>query len=192
MTSFSKEIKSPYGTETYNDIKKNYNWIINALNKMSNSKPKIQSEFLFYLGDVYCSTESFSEFTENAYGASGFEIISFTIRAEFPNERINIHYLTEFSVKANKRESLERIISLLEATPVAEEQEKTNITYNDSVIVHGDNNILANNSVVSVNEEKPQSSIRKWLSSISQNLVANGIWYLLCMAGGAIITLLIN
>lgn len=192
MTSFSKEIKSPYGTESFNDIKDNYNWIINALNKMSNSTPQIQSEFLFYIGDIYCSTDSFSEFTENAYGASDFKIISFTIRAEFSDERITIHYLTNLAVKANKRESLEQIVSILESTSADEKKETTTITYNDSVIVQGDNNILASNSVVSVNQEKPQSTIRKWLSSIGQNIVANGIWYLLCLVGGAIITMLIN
>ena len=61
-------------------------------------------------------------------------------------------------------------------------------------IVTGNNNIVANDhsSVVtgnnnSIGQSNKESLINQWLKAIGQNLISNGVWYILCILGGIVI-----
>lgn len=58
----------------------------------------------------------------------------------------------------------------------------------------GNNNIVANDhsSVVtgnnnSIGQSNKESLINQWLKAIGQNLISNGVWYILCILGGIVI-----
>ena len=166
--------------------------------KMDINASKIRESFLFGIDSITYSTKSFSEFTEHAYGASNFSLISFQIMAFLSKkDYIVFNYLSDISVGAANKETLERILSLLENTTADEPPDLQSITYKDFVIVEGNGNTVANNgSIITVNSEaleaKKGSRAKQWIIAIMQNLAANGLWYLLCLAGGAIITWLIT
>ena len=139
MTSFRKSVISPYGTKTYEEVKNTYKWIMMAVNKLSDKPEKIEEHFLFHVGTILCSTDCFSEFTEYAYGASEFEMVSFSFTVFYSDEFIIINYLSDISVCTQRKETLEKIISMLESTYIEDETEPnvTNITYKNSVVVQG-------------------------------------------------------
>lgn len=199
MSTYSIEIESPFDMKSYEGVTQTYIWITETLksfNKNFNKKSlKTTESFLFHLGKITCSVEKYSDFKKQAFGAEGFELINFCVMAFYPMENI-IHFNCSNNVyiSTSKKEWLEDIFALLNPKNSKKESgQPVSITYNDSIVVNGDKNIVArDNSTVSITgehegREKP-SKLKAWIVAIGQNLAANGIWYLLCLAGGAVIT----
>lgn len=195
MASYSKDLKPPFGTTTYEEVKRTYSWIIAALNSIEKKPKEIHESFLFQFGDITCSVDSYSEFSEQAFGAEGFDLITAHITAYYPEiGRINIHIGRVVSISASKKDTLEKMIdALIELEKEEQENKKNNIVYKDTVFVSGDGNIVANNkSAVTINPEPERTNstsiVRRWLDAIGQNLAANGIWYLVVAAIGALVS----
>lgn len=197
METYSIDLESPFDLKTYEGVKKTFGWITEALKAFGKKPIKTTESFLFHLGKITCSVDSFSDFKKQAFGAEGFELINFQVIAFYAMEKI-IHFNCSNTVyiSASKKEWLEAIIALLNPKNDAKDNTPAvSITYNDSIVVNGDKNIVASdNSTVSLSgeheNEKKTSKLKTWIVAIGQNLVANGIWYLLCLVVGAVITLL--
>ena len=99
---------------------------------------------------------------------------------------------------AENRVDLESFLNALEKTSldVPEEATATHIetqinieNQNNGIVVQGENNtVVTSSSNVSLNTSKKESKLKSWLVSIGQNILSNGIWYLLTAALAALIT----
>jgi hypothetical protein len=68
MDSCSKSYTSPYDTTTFDDVKKNYRWILNIYDKSNFKGEYLKSKFCYSNGDIRCSTDSFDKFCEASLG----------------------------------------------------------------------------------------------------------------------------
>lgn len=214
MASFSQKITPRYSVNTYKDVRDNYNWIIDSARHMTDEKTNISSSFLFYLGEIYCSASSIDEFIEHCYGVDQFRLVSFSIfvRKENGDYIFGAQYLSELSINAESRKNLEQIITILNRTSSQETSQNStgyivkNEYHNVGVVVNGDNNTVANdNSTVannnssiadngsSVNDSsQKESTIKRWIEAIAQNLTASFIGYLIPPIGIALIAYIVS
>lgn len=201
MASFSMDIDNKFGLNTYQDTKNTYEWIVRAVEKSGYQNVKIESEFSFYISKMFCSCESINEFVENAYGQSDYNPIS--IRCSICSQNTHLVSISgradEISVYAGSKKVLEEIVNLLQETSLDENElnDPISVMYierqDNSVIVNGRNNVVANNHSSAANSSgNPDSQLKQWLKAVGQNLLANGIWYLLCLGIGAIAAILLT
>lgn len=202
MLSFSQKINLKYDVGTYKGVRDNYNWIIRSAQQMTDEALDITSSFLFYLGKTYCSASSLDEFIEQCYGIDGFRLVSFSVfvRKKNGDYIFGAYYLGDLSIDANSRQNLEQIMTILNDNLSKEETAQKNMGYtikneyhNVGIVVSGDNNTVSNNtSTVSETEKsindncQKESTIKKWIEAIAQNLTASLIWYLIPIIGLAI------
>ena len=205
MPSFSQKIDLKYDTDTYEGVRDNYNWIIKSAQKLTNEELDIDSEFLFQLGKVDCSASGIDEFVNQCYGTNEFKLTAFDvfIRKKHGGRLFSALYCLKLDVFADSRNDLEKIITILNQTSLEEtSQENTPYTVNEyhnvGVVVSGDNNVVANNNSTIANNGSSvnhtpakESAIKQWIVSISQNLAANLIWYLLTAVGASLITYIV-
>lgn len=191
MARYSKAIDSPYGASAFEDVKRTYLWIIKAVNKLEEKPKEISCEFMFDIDEITCSVKSFSEFVEHAYGAKEFNLVSAGIYADLEsNEKISLHLSRGINVYTQKKETLEKLLSLLKTTTIDEKDEnsKTSVIYQNQVYVNGDNNTIANDhSNIAQKANDSPSKMKQWITAVGQNLLANWIWYLLCLAAGILV-----
>ena len=62
MADFSILIKNKFSVDTFENTKKTYEWIYNSLSEANLVKAKIKSNFLFDVGKITCTCDSFEEF----------------------------------------------------------------------------------------------------------------------------------
>ena len=176
METYSIDLESPFDLKTYEGVKKTFIWITETLKVFGKKPIKTAESFLFHLGKITCSVDSFSDFKKQAFGAEGFELINFHVIAFYPIEKtIHFNCSNTVYISASKKEWLEAIITLLNPkNEVKEKSPSVSITYNDSIVVNGSKNIVANdNSTVGLsgdleNREKP--SRLRLQANHSQNL----------------------
>ena len=201
MAGFYQCVDCKYGVDSYQAIKNTYDWILKAAQKLGLNKLKVAEQFTFKIGDILCVAENITEFIEHAYGSENFELINFHINIYNENKNIvSVIYLLNLKVYTDDKVSLEKFVNLLNTTTLDEVEinDTISITYiekqNSGIIIQGDNNAVANDhsSVITSAGKLKSSKVKQWLNAIGQNLLANGIWYLLCLVGGALITSLIT
>ena len=108
-------------------------------------------------------------------------------------------HLVDCYVHASNKATLEKFVALLKSTSLDETEmnDPISVTYigqqNNEIAVNGNGNIIATHQSTVVSSEKndsKKSKAKQWINAISQNLVSNGVWYLLTLIVGAIIGLL--
>ena len=206
MAKFSKNINCKYGFSTYEDVKDTYNWIKKSLQKVNCKDLNTKEHFHFRVGDISCFVDNFSEFIQYGYGVSGFEFVAIHIYASSENEDIYIsdgwkgenHLLR---VSSDSKETLEKVCEALSSTDLNDTNPSPNITYittqnNNNTNITGNNNVVINQSedvdANNPNEKRKESTIKQWLRAIAQNLLSNWIWYLLTLMAGVFISYLIS
>lgn len=168
MGSFTQKMKPQYGIQTYEDVRKTYEWIIKAIQQLGLSD-NVTEEFMFYIGEILCHVNSFEEFRDNAYGMHDFRLVSFHVYIWKNSDLIGdiSTCLDMLLVSANSKVMLENLTSLLNSTSLDEKEQKNNMYiqnhYNNiGVIVTGDNNIVANDSsIVNHIDDKQPSCVDK-------------------------------
>lgn len=199
MADFAQRIDNKYGTATYQDTKNTYDWIMKAIEKMNFYS--VKTSFGFYMGDISCFCNSIEEFIAYAYGQANYSFIAmnFTVESE-ESLSISVDYDTQIRISAKSKNLLERTATSLKNTALNEFEinDSISVTYVNQqhveTLVGGNNNIVANDnsSVVagnnnSIGQSNKESLIKQWFSAIGQNLISNGIWYVLCIVGGIVI-----
>ena len=201
MASFSKNITGKYGVKTYQETKNTYDWIFKSILKGNFSSITINSEFQFSLSDIYCVCNGIEEFVENAYGQTAYDLNTMNLSIRSENSRIAfiiVKFDNSISVSTESKVMLEQIVTLLETTSLDETEanDPISVTYvenqinNEGVLIQGNHNVVANDHS-SVNVALPkqtESKIKQWANAILQNLLANWVWYLLCLAVGTVAT----
>ena len=202
MASFRKSISNKYGVKTYQETKNTYDWINKAIHKGPFPAIKINSEFSFSLSDIHCDCNGIEQFVENAYGQTNYDLTTMNLSIYSEDFRIAfiiVKFDNSISISTESKVMLEQIVTLLEATTLDETEvdDPISVTYietqinNDGILIQGDNNTVANDhSSVNISSQKQvESKIKQWFYAILQNLLANGVWYLLCLVVGAAIAL---
>ena len=199
MADFAQRIDNKYGTSTYQDTKNTYDWIMKAIQKMNFSN--VRTSFGFYMSDISCFCNNIEEFVAHAYGQANYSFISmdFTAGSE-ESLYISVDCNNQIRVSAESKNLLERAVTSLKNTALdeCEINDPISVTYvshqHVDAIVTGNNNIVANDhsSVVtgnnnSIGQSNKESLINQWLKAIGQNLISNGVWYILCILGGIVI-----
>lgn len=198
MADFSKRVELKYGTDTYEKTKQTYEWIKKSAEKWGGNKVNISISFQFKVGDVSCGADNLQEFSEIAYGASDYQLISFSGNITKNERKIYFFYLIDFEISSNKKLELETFLKALENTSLEDEGE-SKVTYigsqvnienqNNGTIVQGNNNIVASDdSQININTPKKESKLKKWLTAVGQNILSNWIWYLLTILTTALVT----
>ena len=88
MGNYSIQIKSPYDTKTYNDIKNTYLWVINICELLGIDEAEISSSFHYRIGEIICESNSFEEFTENAFGQK----IVLIVAKVYTQKQLNLYF----------------------------------------------------------------------------------------------------
>ena len=199
MATFWKEIENIYGTQTYQDTKNTYDWVVKALQKGNFDCKTVHAEFLFNVSGLLCSCVGIEEFVENAYNQEGYSLtdIHFRLRTEDRGSvNISVKYNDIISVSTDSKVMLERVVNFIENTTLDETEvnDPISVTYvetqinNDGVIVHGDGNIIANDhGEIEVEKEKKESGSKTFWKGVFQNIASNIIWYLLSLAAGGLL-----
>ena len=201
MANFSQRIENKYGIATYQDTKNTYDWIMKALSKMSFID--VKTRFSFSASEISCTCDSIEEFVSYAYGQAdySFTFMNFAIESESDELWfVFVDFDNLICVSTESKTLLEKAVNSLKNTTLDEPEINgvDSIVYIDhqyvETLVKGNNNILANNhsSVVtgnnnSIGQSNEGSQITQWLRAIGQNLISNGVWYILCALAGIII-----
>lgn len=163
MTNFTQQIDNPYGVDTYENVKKTYDWIHNTLKKGRFVPGFITSEFLFDIGAITCSCKNIRDFIENAYGQENYHHITMSINqiSLLTRKAIFIYVETEnIRVSATDKQVLDNVVKSLKKGP---------------------------------DEAAPkQTKLGQWIEGIMQGLLTNGIWAILAALCAAIAAFLFN
>ena len=214
MASFAQYIENNYSTDTYQGTKNTYDWIEKVLQKQNVTDYDV--EFYFGLADISCSCSGIEEFASYAYGQLGFTFyhLEFSIRSgEGSPWYISVDSRNEVRISTKSKILLEECVSLLKNTTLddTEINDSMSITYIEQqhvgAMLTGNNNTIANehsslitgtgntianeHSAITPPNEPDESKMSQWLRAIGQNLLSNGIWYILCILGGVIIAQII-
>lgn len=204
MATFSKEFEGKYGVNTYQDTKNTYEWILKALDKGNYSKLDVEAEFLFEISGIMCNCSGIEEFIENAYEQGNYTLYKLYISAY--SDKMNLAYISvgydnNVRISTESKVLLEKIINILQETSLTEVEinDPASLTYigqqNNNIVVNGTGNIVATHqsTVTSpVKDSEKESRVKQWFRAIMQNLLSNGLWYLLCFGIGAVITLFLS
>ena len=201
MASFSQKIENKYGIATYQDTKNTYDWIIKAIQKIGFFD--IETTFGFSASEISYHCGNIEEFVAHAYGQADYNFTSmdFTIKSESEELWIiSVDFDNKLWISTKSKKLLERAVTSLKNTTLDESElnDPISVTYvscqNAETIITGNNNIVAKDhgSVVpgnnnSIGQSNKESLKNQWLKAISQNLISNGIWYILCILGGIVI-----
>lgn len=202
MATFWIKTKNKYSVDTYQNTKNTYDWIMKALTKGMLDFDDLDVDFLFTVAEITCSCNGIEEFIENAYGQVGYRLtqmaVTFSVK-EAGRVRISVEPNDCVSISTTTKSMLEKIVNLLENTSLDETEanDPISVTYietqinNDGVIVHGNQNNVANNhSEIEIEQEQGDSGVKSFLSGILQNITSNFIWYLLTFGAGIVIAYL--
>lgn len=114
---------------------------------------------------------------------------------------ISVGYDNNVRISTESKVLLEKIINILQETSLTEVEinDPASLTYigqqNNNIVVNGTGNIVATHqsTVTSpVKDSEKESRVKQWFRAIMQNLLSNGLWYLLCFGIGAVITLFLS
>lgn len=198
MANYSIDIKHKYGTKSYQETKNTYEWILKAFAKSNIDISHKKEDFSFYMGKLHCSTTSFEEFVENAYGCDGYDLGRFQIYVFEKGEIIlSVHCSTDkLSISSESKAMIETVVNSLESTSLDEAEINGPISIEiKAPIVIGDKNVVGNditgnnnniNSDISATDKKT-SKFKAWLESLAQNLLANWLWYLIGVGVSALL-----
>lgn len=157
MTNFTQQIDNPYGVDTYENVKKTYDWIYNTLKNGRFIPGFITSEFLFDIGAITCSCKNIRDFIENAYGQENYHHITMSINQISLLTRKAIFISVgpkNIRIAATNKQVLNSIVKSLEKWP-------------DEVV-------------------PKQTKIHQWSENIIQGLLTNWIWTILVALCAAI------
>lgn len=162
---------------------------------------EISEDFLFKTGKIGCSCHSIEEFVEHAYEQDDYSLADMSLTLYFKDNRpvhVSVDSKGAVRVSADSKLLLSKLIESLENTELASSEinDPISVTYienqNNSVMIQGNDNIVANaDSVVEVTPSPQTPKWKQYIEAIIQNLVANGIWYAIT-AGIAVIAYLIG
>lgn len=204
MASFTINVTNKYGVDTFQDVKNTYDWIVMSVNKLNIDVQDYHSHFLFYVGEIYCSTDGIEEFIRHAYGMSGFKFVDLSIYFTLEggiNIYINVFSRGEMSISSKDKSIINNITNTLNQTDI----DKSTESALPPITITGDNNAIAidNSSATAINRSKnvkvknkisknsetdsKKSKLREILRAIAANIASNAIWYLLCILIGMII-----
>lgn len=190
MANFTKSVKIEYKRDSYQDIQDLYDCIQTVLNNCNFSDYRIQSRFLFSVDDILCSCSNVEEFIENAYGCHNFFASTMEVTV-FSGDKciaaMGLDPLGELRISSDSKVILQKIEKALQFVISSERAgvdgtTSVYIEHQSTVQVTGSNNIVANgNSSIQVdnNSGVKESKGRQWVRVIIQNLISNGIWYIL-------------
>ena len=192
MADFSLLIKNKFSVDTFENTKKTYEWIYNSLSEANLVKAKIKSNFLFDVGKITCTCDSFEEFKKHAFGYSDFKLNRMSI-FQITLRNDNIHIYVDNSglrVSSNNKMYVEKLIQILNKDTIANDTTYIENQYIISNIKGNNNNINqgGSNNIIISNDKEKFSKLKQWVESILQNLLANWLGYLLT----AIVTLIIG
>ena len=181
MASFSTKIKSKYELNTYKGTKDTYEWINTSIENSGLKFDKAEVSFQFDIGKINCCCNSIEEFINYAYGQEEYSLTCFKITYY---SDINIYISTtvfgEIRVNTDSKVLLEEIINILESPNIKQNKNVTNnyIQNNYEIgTISGDNNVVVQGDNSSIAQQKTKkSTLKQWLESILQNLLANWIW----------------
>lgn len=197
MASFSTHIKSKFELETYKGTKDTYEWIIASLKKLNLNYEKIEVSFQFDIGNINCSCDSAEEFTEYAYGQENYDLTCLKIvYRSNSNIYISATRYDGVRISTDSKILLEEIINILESPDIKQNKNITNnyIQNNYEIgTITGDNNAVVQGSNSNITQQKVEkSTLKQWIESILQNLVANWLWLIIPIIIAALIGFLSN
>lgn len=164
----------------------------------------ISVHYNFMCDDLSCCAKSIDEFVEMTYGVREFKLYAMQIMAHFHDgKRININYLSGFSVSATSKRLLDDFVTTMRFNRIVDSlncvgdskthstQEKIHTDNSTTIIVTGNNNTIANsNSKIEVgntqnyNDEKSKDSgVKRFILNVTENVTASAIWWLICTIG---------
>lgn len=169
LASFYQRIDYQYETNSYQKVKKIYNWISRSAQKLELNDLRFDVRFTFRSGEITYDTQSLDEFSEYAYGSKDFEFNYLYVSIYNGKEYVAlVVYVNGCIVYADDKTILEKTVAYLTSTPL--DEEKRNLDQQ--------NNMETNQDFTKV-VKKNDSKINQWLQAIGQNIISNGLWYLL-------------
>jgi len=191
MGSYSTKVSSPYKTATYKDIKDIYMWIIDVYKLLGGKESDVSSCFLYDIGDINCSSDSFDEFTENAFGQdinlthirlNNFESketfhIYISISPKRAYEDKNVSFTCDSRMELSQ--VLDKITELSEtkdeSTPTITTQNNyiDNVVIMDNATIHDSNIGGHKNRIIKQQDKKQNFWQRVW-----QNVISNLLWWI--------------
>lgn len=201
MARFSQKIENKYGVATYQDTKNTYDWIIKTIQKIGFADMK--ATFDFSVSEISCHCDNIEEFIEYAYGQAEYDFTSmrFTIKSDSGELwLVFAEFDKKLMISTESKNLLERAVTFLKNTTLDESEinNPISVTYVShqcvETLVGGNGNIIANDhsTVVtgnnnSIGQSNKDSRIMQWVKAIGQNLISNGVWYILCILSGIVI-----
>ena len=138
------------------------------------------TDFQFRYGGISCSTESFEEFTKQAYGKSDFELTWMRLTYFLPNkENISVSYIIgSLSASASNKALLDVFVDRLDAE----------FGGNNGAIEVTDNK-RSGKKQKSPKSKKWSARVKDFFVGVAQDVVSNIVWWLLGLAVAAIAAL---
>ena len=138
------------------------------------------TDFQFRYGGISCSTESFEEFTKQAYGKENFELIWMRLTYYLPNkENISVSYLIDgLSASASNEALLDVFVDRLDAEFGGK---------NGAIEVT--DNKRSGKKQKSPKSKKWSARVKDFFVGVAQDVVSNIVWWLLGLAVAAIAAL---
>ena len=203
MATFTQIIEKKCDIRTYEDTQNIYNLLVKAIQNTHFSNLEIKAHFSFEISEISCKCYSVEEFSEYAYGQSDFSLdqMQLVIKSDNPLSIISLgrpNY--NIFISAESKILLQLLVSAIqdifhnESVASVTYDRSSTVSYTDSQIIsiNGNNNVLVNNSsLLEPQEKKKESKFKQWLIALGQNLMANGVWYILCILGAFIVAKLI-
>ena len=183
MASFRKSVLCKYGIATYQETKDTYDWIIMAVQSMHLDSPTFEEKICFQTGEITCSCESISEFTEHAYGAEKYSLSSMDVVIRMANKEsiyFYVHSDGTMGIHTNSKQMLEKIVSALDRTSLSNSKQDSDVSvvYNAPVVI-GDKNIIGSgNTVTSISDSIESEKSRIKHSGIIQGVLGNWAWWI--------------
>ena len=205
---FSIEKDIPFKIETHNDAKKLLfliEAVFNSFNKID--KNKLRYDFTFKNGKILCSTNKRQDFLKGIFGVTDFNLVSMGVSCFKQNAAtyFSIKYFCGLSIISSNKECLikaseaydnevARMKDNKQAVIIIEKHEHktTNINQSGRININGDvttSNIANDGAMVTTKHSAEEQKSSSFAKPIWQSLIANWIWWMLAIFGGAIVTI---
>jgi|GEM_PF-6760972 len=204
MSWYSVKYDNEIETETLEDIKRSYNFVIDAVHNMDPSITVNSVEFQINIGDIFAVIDDYNEFINAAYGHK-IELHQVSIWFYYDEQRyagVSIYCKSSLcsqniSVMSSNSVVLDKITSAFDIQKKQIQQQVqtnvTNIYQGDHIEIQNDahiesSNIGGNNNQTIVYHDSPVPKERtSFLKSLWINIVSNWIWWII----GCLLTVLL-
>ena len=163
MTEFRIVIDNPFGTDTYENTKKTYEWVVRTLKASHLAWLGVRMNCEFNTDKISCYCTGIRNFTEQAYqqGSYHFSAMWIAPHSVFRRKVISVTVQENAVVITTKnKEMLERFTTALK-------ENETRDTVSNG------------------------NTLKDWCTAIAQSIVSNAVWILLTALGTSLAALLL-